>query len=138
MKKFIRFLGAIIGLSLIGYLCLLWFSSSTEKRFGEMKDIALDIHSICNKSQECPFPLEGWTQRAENQAHKDLFIYRRGYYAIPDYETNTSFNKVAMGNKYFHMMFIPFMDMVYHASGGKDAELLFWKHTEGGKPVKLN
>jgi len=129
------------GLLLLFILITGWFfytASGADEKFNQMKDIIISIHSDCNINQQCPSAPDGWRKTSENSARNDRFIYRRGYYAIPDYNTNNPFNINVEGNEYFHITYIPFMDVGYHASGGKDVELLFWKHSENNSPVKLN
>jgi len=138
-RLFIKITGyglLLLFISLMGWV--FYSASGAGEKFNQMKDVIISIHSECNKNQQCPLPPEGWNKTSETGARNGSFLYRRGYYAIPDYETNTPYTIATKGDTYFHIIYIPLTDIGYHASGGKDVELLFWKHTDGTPPVKLN
>lgn len=87
------------------------------------------IQNICNKQNRCPTAEEFDALSKHAGIKLDQMRYSLGEYAVPG--KGKAFELLHMGEQYFRIYYLPATDIGYHASGGKDVELVMWKSLDG-------
>jgi len=108
---------------------MLLSARGSPENFKQMRPLINQVNDACKTQNRCPTSQQFEDMAKQAGIDQTRLRYFPGEYAIPG--KGKAFETTHSGEQYFRLLYLPMTDYGYHASGGKDVELVLWNSVDG-------